>query len=54
VPSLESRRIPGDRSLATPAFVDGLVFLGGEFGSYDFHALDALRAERARLDQKLK
>jgi outer membrane protein assembly factor BamB len=33
--------IPGGRPLATPAVVDGRVFLGGGFGSYDFYALDA-------------
>jgi outer membrane protein assembly factor BamB len=33
--------IPGGRALATPAVVDGLVFLGGGFGSYEFYALDA-------------
>jgi outer membrane protein assembly factor BamB len=33
--------IPGGRPLATPAVVDGLVFLGGGFGSYDFYALNA-------------
>jgi outer membrane protein assembly factor BamB len=33
--------IPGRRSLATPAVVDGRVFVGGGFGSYDFFAFDA-------------
>jgi Ca-activated chloride channel family protein len=33
--------IPGAHSLATPAVVDGRVFLGGGFGSYDFYAFDA-------------
>jgi outer membrane protein assembly factor BamB len=33
--------IPGDRPLATPAVVDGKVFLGGGFGSYEFYAFDA-------------
>jgi outer membrane protein assembly factor BamB len=33
--------IPGGRPLATPAVVDGLVFLGGGFGSYEFYAFDA-------------
>jgi outer membrane protein assembly factor BamB len=33
--------IPGRRPLATPAVVDGRVFLGGGFGSYDFFAFDA-------------
>ena len=34
-------QIPGRFSLATPAVVDGRVFLGGGFGSYDFYAFDA-------------
>ena len=34
-------KIPGERTLATPAVVDGRIFLGGGFGSYDFYALDA-------------
>jgi outer membrane protein assembly factor BamB len=33
--------IPGSRPLATPAVVDGRVFLGGGFGSYEFYAFDA-------------
>lgn len=33
--------IPGHRTLATPAIADGLVFLGGGFGSYEFYAFDA-------------
>jgi Ca-activated chloride channel family protein len=33
--------IPGSRPLATPAVADGLVFIGGGFGSYDFFAFDA-------------
>jgi outer membrane protein assembly factor BamB len=33
--------IPGRRSLATPAVVDGRVFVGGGFGGYDFYAFDA-------------
>jgi len=32
---------PGQRPLATPAVVDGRVFVGGGFGSYEFYALDA-------------
>jgi outer membrane protein assembly factor BamB len=39
--------IPGGRPLATPAVVDGLVFLGGGFGSYEFHALDAATGQVA-------
>lgn len=33
--------LPDACSLATPAVVDGRVFLGGGFGSYDFYAFDA-------------
>jgi len=33
--------IPGNRPLATPAVVDGKVFVGGGFGSYEFYSLDA-------------
>ncbi len=33
--------LPGRHSLATPAVVDGRVFIGGGFGSYDFYAFDA-------------
>ena len=34
--------LPGNRPLATPAVVDGKVFIGGGFGSHEFYALDAL------------
>jgi outer membrane protein assembly factor BamB len=33
--------IPGSRPLATPAVVDGRVFVGGGFGSHEFYAFDA-------------
>jgi Ca-activated chloride channel homolog len=33
--------IPGGRALATPAVVDGMVYVGGGFGSYEFYAFDA-------------
>jgi len=33
--------IPGNRPLATPAVVDGMVYVGGGFGSYEFYAFDA-------------
>ncbi|MGE3818725.1 MAG: PQQ-binding-like beta-propeller repeat protein [Isosphaeraceae bacterium] len=33
--------LPGKHALATPAIADGLIFVGGGFGSYDFFALDA-------------
>jgi Ca-activated chloride channel family protein len=37
--------IPGSRPLATPAVVDGRVFLGGGFGSHEFYGLDALTGD---------
>jgi outer membrane protein assembly factor BamB len=33
--------IPGNRPLATPAVVDGRVYIGGGFGSHEFYAFDA-------------
>jgi len=33
--------LPGAHTLATPAVVEGRVFIGGGFGSYDFFAFDA-------------
>jgi outer membrane protein assembly factor BamB len=33
--------LPGGHSLASPAVVNGRVFLGGGFGSYDFYAFNA-------------
>ncbi|MBO53066.1 MAG: hypothetical protein CMJ69_20080 [Planctomycetaceae bacterium] len=30
--------MPGHRPLATPAVVDGRVFVGGGFGSYEFYS----------------
>jgi Ca-activated chloride channel family protein len=33
--------VPGNRALTTPAVVDGMVFVGGGFGSYEFYAFDA-------------
>jgi outer membrane protein assembly factor BamB len=38
--------IPGGRPLATPAVVDGLLFIGGGFGSYEFYALNASTGKR--------
>jgi Ca-activated chloride channel family protein len=38
--------IPGKRPLATPAVVDGKVFLGGGFGSHEFYAFDAATGKR--------
>lgn len=34
--------IPGGRPLATPAVVDGRIYVGGGFGSHEFYAYDAL------------
>jgi outer membrane protein assembly factor BamB len=34
-------KIPGGRPLATPAVVNGVLFVGGGFGSHEFYALDA-------------
>src|SRR5687767_5466743 len=33
--------LPTKRALATPAVVDGKVFVGGGFGSHEFYAFDA-------------
>ena len=34
-------QLPGGLPLATPAYADGKLFLGGGYGSYEFYALDA-------------
>lgn len=34
-------KVPGGRALATPAVADGMVFVGGGFGSNEFYAFDA-------------
>jgi Ca-activated chloride channel homolog len=34
-------RIPGSRPIATPAYADGMIFVGGGYGSYEFYAIDA-------------
>jgi Ca-activated chloride channel family protein len=34
-------RVPGGRPLATPAYADGKLFVGGGYGSNDFYAFDA-------------
>jgi len=34
-------QIPGNRPLATVAYDDGLVFVGGGYGSYEFYAIEA-------------
>lgn len=33
--------IPGGRALATPALADGVLYVGGGFGSHEFYAVDA-------------
>ena len=35
--------VPGSRALTTPAVVDGMAFVGGGFGSYEFYAFNARR-----------
>ena len=32
---------PGRRPIATPAYADGMVFVGGGYGSHEFYAVDA-------------
>jgi outer membrane protein assembly factor BamB len=34
--------IPGNHALATPAVVDGKLFIGGGFGSHEFYCFDAV------------
>jgi len=34
-------RIPGNRPIATPAYWDGMVFVGGGYGSHEFYAINA-------------
>jgi len=34
-------RIPGGRPIATPAYANGFIFVGGGYGSHEFYALDA-------------
>ncbi len=40
-------RIPGNRPIATPCFANGHLFVGGGYGSYDFHAFDAATGKTA-------
>ena len=42
-----SLRIPGQRPIATPAYEDGMLFIGGGYGSYEFYAFDAATGELA-------
>ncbi len=44
-------RIPGNLPLATVAYENGLIFLGGGYGSYEFYALNA---ETGKLVWKFK
>ncbi len=34
-------RFPGGRPIATPAYADGMLFVGGGYGSHEFYALDS-------------
>jgi Ca-activated chloride channel family protein len=34
-------RLPGNRPLATPAYADGKIYVGGGYGSHEFYAIDA-------------
>ncbi len=34
-------RVPGGRPIATPAYADGRIFVGGGYGSHEFYAFDA-------------
>ncbi len=34
-------KIPGERPIATPAYADGMIFVGGGYGSHEFYAFDA-------------
>lgn len=34
-------RVPGGRPIATPAFADGMIFVGGGYGSHEFYAFNA-------------
>lgn len=33
--------LPGHRPIATPAYADGMLFVGGGYGSHEFYAVDA-------------
>lgn len=34
-------RLPGNRPIATPAYYNGMLFVGGGYGSHEFYAFDA-------------
>ena len=40
-------RIPGNRPIATPAYADGLLFVGGGYGPHEFYAFKAKTGEVA-------
>ncbi|HVZ41046.1 MAG TPA: PQQ-binding-like beta-propeller repeat protein [Candidatus Kapabacteria bacterium] len=40
-------QIPGWRPIATPAYADGMIFVGGGYGSYEFYAFDAATGKLA-------
>lgn len=40
-------QVPGGRPLATVAYEDGLIFVGGGYGSYEFYAFEAKTGELA-------
>ncbi|HVF57104.1 MAG TPA: PQQ-binding-like beta-propeller repeat protein [Pyrinomonadaceae bacterium] len=44
-------KIPGERPIATPAYADGTIFVGGGYGSHEFYAFDA---ETGALRWKMK
>ncbi|HJZ65910.1 MAG TPA: PQQ-binding-like beta-propeller repeat protein [Candidatus Acidoferrum sp.] len=44
-------RLPGGRPIATPAYADGMLFVGGGYGSHGFYAIDA---ETGRIAWKIQ
>src|SRR5258708_39288171 len=38
-------RLPGGRPIATPAYADGMLFVGGGYGSHEFYAVDSETGE---------
>ena len=38
-------RVPGGRPIATPAYADGMLFVGGGYGSHEFYAFNANTGE---------
>ena len=35
-------RLPGNRPIATPAYDNGMLFVGGGYGSHEFYAVDSV------------